>query len=86
MLRITEGTTDGNGWVLRLEGELIGPWVSELSRLCEEEISRGRNLKIDMSLVSFADRHGISLLKGLKSRGTDVVNSSPFLREQLNED
>lgn len=86
MLRITEEKTRDNTLVVQLEGQLVGPWVSELNRLCEEWVALGRGFSIDLALLSFADRSGISLLKDLRDRGAAVVNGSPFLREQLNED
>lgn len=86
MLRITEGRNDEDRLVLQLEGQLVGPWVTELNRLCEESVALGYALSIDLAAVSFADRHGISLLKNLRGRGTPVLNGSPFLREQLNEE
>lgn len=86
MLRITEGRNNDNQLVLQLEGQLIGPWVTELDRLCAESVADGRVFSIDLASLSFADRHGISLLKNLRGRGTPVLNGSPFLREQLNEE
>lgn len=86
MLRITEEQTRENTLVLQLEGQLVGPWVLELTRLCEASVAQGRGFSIDLALLSFADRNGISLLKDLRDRGTAVINGSPFLREQLNED
>jgi hypothetical protein len=86
VLRITEGRNEENKLVLQLEGQLVGPWVIELGRLCEESVADGCTFSIDLTAVSFADRHGISLLKSLRGRGTPVLNGSPFLREQLNEE
>lgn len=86
VLRITEERNDEDGLVLQLEGQLVGPWVKELDRLCEESVAHGQALTIDLAAVSFADRHGISLLKNLRGRGTPVLNGSPFLREQLNDE
>lgn len=85
MLRITAGRSEEQTLILQLEGQLVGPWVTELDRLCEESAAHGCRFSIDLSAVSFADRHGISLLKNLRLRGTPVLNGSPFLREQLNE-
>ena len=86
MLRITADKNDDNTLLVQLEGQLVGPWVAELNRFCEESVADGCLLSIDITGVSFADRHGISLLKNLRGRGTPVLNGSPFLREQLNED
>jgi anti-anti-sigma regulatory factor len=86
VLRITADKSDEDTLILQLEGQLIGPWVMELDRLCEESAAHGCRFSIDLTAVSFADRHGISLLKNLRGRGTPVLNGSPFIREQLNED
>lgn len=86
VLRITPERNAENRLVLQLEGQLVGPWVSELNRLCEESEAHGCAFSIDLSAVSFADRHGILLLKNLQGRGTPVVNGSPYIREQLNEE
>lgn len=86
MLRITPERNAENTLVLQLEGQLVGPWVLELNRLCEESAAHGCPFSIDLTAVSFADRHGISLLKNLRGRGTPIVNGSPYLREQLNEE
>lgn len=80
------GKNDEDRLVLQLEGQLVGPWVAELDRLCEESAAHGSPFSIDLTAVSFADRHGISLLKNLRGRGTPVLNGSPYLREQLHEE
>ncbi len=84
MLRITEGTSRKKSTILRLEGQLIGPWVNELSRVCETPITDGRKVTIDLAEVSFADRKGVSLLRELRLRGAVLANESVFLKEQLN--
>jgi hypothetical protein len=80
------GKNDEDRLVLQLEGQLVGPWVAELDRLCEESAARGCPFSIDLTAVSFADRRGISLLKNLRGRGAPVLNGSPYLREQLHEE
>lgn len=72
MLRITR---EGN--VLRLEGQIIGPWVEELRRAVN-----GGGLTIDLSDVTFADWDGAVLLAELRKRAT-LTGCSAFLKQQI---
>jgi len=82
MLKIVVETVPGNG-TLRAEGRLIGPWVDELKRSCEDVLIAGAKLSIDLSDVSFVDRDGVELLQSLRSRHVELVNCSSFVTEQL---
>jgi ABC-type transporter Mla MlaB component len=64
---------------------MIGPWVVEVRRCCEEFLAKGRRLALDLANVSFVDRDGIVLLQELVGRRVALVNCSPFLVEQLKE-
>ena len=83
MLRITESGLADEAMTLRLEGQVIGPWVAELQRICEQFLSSGRQITLDLSDVSFADLDGISLLHTLQGRQVALVNHSALLGEQL---
>ena len=48
--------------VLDLEGQVVGPWVEELDRVCEPILARGAGLSLDLSSVSFISREGVELL------------------------
>ena len=86
MLRITEENLNGKAARVRLEGQVVGPYVMEVRRSCEKLLNNGRSLALDMGDVSFVDRNGITLFKELISRHVSLVNCSPFLTEQLKED
>jgi ABC-type transporter Mla MlaB component len=83
MLRISEMGQPGEGMALRLEGELIGPWVIEVRKACEPFLSNGGGLTLDLADVLLVDRAGIALLKEFKRVQVGLVNCSPFLTEQL---
>ena len=83
MLRISEESTANAAIQLRLEGRVVGPWVSELKRVCFELAARGCTLTLDLSEVSFVDRHAIALFQDLIKVGFRFVNCSPFLSEQF---
>jgi anti-anti-sigma factor len=91
MLRISPAeTTDDDGGVrLRLEGEVSGPWVHELRRVCSETLDRNGHgaapLVLDLADVHFIDPAGIGLFRELVTRRVWLTNCSVFVAEQLKE-
>jgi len=83
MLRIESIEKSTGDCVLRLEGQVIGPWVAEIRRSCDQALAAGVELKLDLTDVTFIDRSGIELFRGLMQAGVTVMNCSPFLRSQL---
>ena len=72
---------------LRLEGQVTGPWVAELRRVCTDVLGnnghRENHLVLDLAGVSFLDADGIALFRELAGRRVSFTNSSPFIAEQL---
>jgi anti-anti-sigma factor len=92
MLRITASTVAGEkeeAVLLRLEGQVTGPWVEELRRVCAETIGhngrRTRALVLDLTDVLFIDADGVALFRELRSRQVSLTNGSVFVAEQLKE-
>ena len=77
---VTGSTTERP--VLRLEGQIIGPWVDELRRACDELLPAGP-ITLDLAQVSFVERRGVELLWMLGTRGASLLHCSPFVVEQL---
>ena len=82
MLRIGVETRDGTS-VVKVEGQVIGPWVRELAASCERVLVRGGDVVMDLSGVSFVDRDGVEALRALARRGVPVMSCSRFVAEQL---
>lgn len=85
MLRISEIELNGDGATLRLEGRAVGTLVAEVENACEQHLSKGRQLRLDLADLSFADRPAIALLQELRRRGVALTNCSPFLNEELKQ-
>jgi hypothetical protein len=73
---------------LVLEGRLVGPWVDELQRVCQQEgaPARERPLTVDLCGVTAMDTRGQALLDSLFKQGatlrcSDVMNQ--YLVEQM---
>lgn len=80
MLRITI-EEKGKAVVLRLEGQLIGPWVADVEQCCKNVFATlgDRTVQVDLSAVSFLDDEGGALLHRMHSAGFRV-ESAGFLR------
>jgi ABC-type transporter Mla MlaB component len=83
MLRITATEARDQPVTLRLEGQLIGPWVAELRRACQDVLRQGQTLTLDLADVSFLDADAIALVQALATRRVALRNCSPFVAEQL---
>jgi anti-anti-sigma regulatory factor len=83
MLKISQIAPVNQIVTLRLEGRIVGPWVAELRRACEEVLTTGRPLNLHLGEVEFMDPHGVALLSGLQSRGVALLECTPFAAEQL---
>ena len=83
MLRITPIESGNNKVVLRLEGRVSGPWVSELGEACEKVLSLGNILILNLADVSFLDTAGSDLLNSIRARGVELTDCSMFVTEQL---
>lgn len=81
MLKIVAGDVSEDRAVLHLEGQVVGPWVAELERVCQPITSR--ELHLDLSRVSFVGREGVELLARLHGGRTRFLNCSRFVAEQL---
>ena len=83
MLRISPIESGNHHAILRLEGTVAGPWVTELKNVCEKVVCEGRPLKLNLADVTFVDQQAAALLLNFRSRGIQLVACSPFVEEQL---
>jgi ABC-type transporter Mla MlaB component len=83
MLRITYTRGRESICNLRLEGKLLGPWVTELARLCNELPCTPDCLRLDLSAVTFVDDAGVALLRALIGRGATLAACSGLVAELL---
>jgi ABC-type transporter Mla MlaB component len=70
--------------VLKLEGQLLEPWVGEVLGVCAEAASGAKNPCLDLSQVNYVDLPGARLLRELRRRGIEIVAWSRFVQELLN--
>jgi anti-anti-sigma regulatory factor len=86
MLKVTVIESSESAALLRVEGRIAGSYVEELRRACDAHSSLDQiQLSLELADVSFADPAGIELLKDLRRRGVSLVQTTPFLTEQLKD-
>jgi ABC-type transporter Mla MlaB component len=83
MLKISQVEPINAAVTLRLEGRIVGPWVTELQKSCEGVLTEGRLLKLHLADVEFMDAQGVALLSSLRSRGVSLLECPLFATEQL---
>jgi hypothetical protein len=83
MLRISRIESSAGDVILRLEGKLIGPWVSELKSCCAIVCQEGHRLSLDMTDVLFADRTGLALLRTLQESDVVLTDCPALISEEL---
>jgi ABC-type transporter Mla MlaB component len=87
MLKIAR-VDDGKGQTvpaLKLEGKLLGPWVIELSRACEELRVPPNALCLDLTAVTYIDLAGLGLIRDLIRHGVMLSGCSSYIEELLSE-
>jgi anti-anti-sigma regulatory factor len=83
MLRIARSESGNERTTVRLEGQVIGPWVVELEHVCAPILASGAHLVLDLSGVSFLSREGVLVLCRLRDRQVPLLNCSAFVTEQI---
>ena len=68
---------------VRLEGEVLGPWVGAVRDACTQRSRRSRRLRLDLAAVAYADAAGVQLLRDLLREGIYIAACSSFIAELL---
>jgi ABC-type transporter Mla MlaB component len=71
---------------IKLEGELLEPWVDAVRDACTRQGRRSKRLRLDLAAVTYADAAGVQLLRDLLREGLEIAACSNFLGELLHLD
>lgn len=83
MLRITQVSEDSDSVCLKVEGRVIGDWVSELDRTCGSCLVRKRQITLDISDVTYIDRRGVETLKRILGENVRLTGANLLVRALL---
>jgi hypothetical protein len=86
MFRITTRTTT-HELLMRLEGELVGPWVSELDTCWRDAVSKldGQRVHVDVTAVCRVDAEGRELMRRMYLAGAAFEARGCVMPEVLRE-
>jgi ABC-type transporter Mla MlaB component len=80
MLKISWGQQTSDEPMLRLEGDISGPWVDELREAIAVAVTSAKPVHLDLSGVRYADEAGVRLLQEIIQQGATLNAPSSFLR------
>jgi len=83
VLRISNAAEAGARVTLKAEGTLVGDWVPLLEAECVRHLDVRRLVELDLAGVSFVDREGAAMVRGLIARGVDVIGASALVNALL---
>ena len=85
-LKITRLSQTGRILTIKLEGEILEPWVSSVRDACAPQGSRSKPVCLDLAAVTYVDAAGAQLLRDLLSKGIKIARCSSFLTQLLQLD
>ena len=83
MVRITAMGENHQTVNLKVEGRLVGAWVTELDHACAVVLAQHKSIDLDFSDVNFIDRQGIALLKRLTGERVHIMKTRPLVHALL---
>jgi hypothetical protein len=69
--------------LIKVQGKLLGPWVTELEFVCDSAQVPADRVWLDLGDLTFVDAAGARLLGALIRDGARVVACSMFVAEIL---
>ena len=87
MLRIREVADSRTETTLLVEGRIVSEWVGVLERECRQfRLEPWRQLRLDLTAVTFIDPPGVSALRRLAADGVAIVRVPDFIDALLRGD
>ena len=83
MLKITRLSHKGRGLTIKLEGEILGPWVGAVRDAFTKQRRRSGRPRLDLAAVTYVDAAGVQLLRDLMAEGIEIAAYSSFVGELL---
>ena len=83
MFKVTCVAEDQDSVTLKVEGRIVGPWVGELQKECDQCLAKRGKLILDITGVTFVDDEGIKVLKSKLGDTVQLTGPSLFISELL---
>jgi hypothetical protein len=82
-LKITRLSQTGRMQTIKLEGEILEPWVSSVRDACAPQGNRSEPVCLNLAAVTYMDAAGTQLLRDLIREGITIAACSSFIGELL---
>jgi anti-anti-sigma regulatory factor len=83
VLRIDEVRANSSTAKLKLEGRILGAWVSLLEEKILECLEKNKKVLLDFSELTFVDEHGVEMLRKMPTEKVEIKNCPQFIEELL---
>jgi hypothetical protein len=83
LLRISPAGSSTHVVHLKIEGALVGKWVSVLERACAGPLQTGKQVELDFGDVGFLDGRAVAAVRALAAKGVVIVRPSPLVQDLL---
>ena len=85
MLRIDEFFESPFTVKLKPQGSVTGEWVLLLEERIRRSLQTSEKVFLDLSEVTFVDKHGVEMLRKVASEKIAIINCPGFIEELLKE-
>ena len=85
MLRIDEFFESPFTVKLKPQGSVAGEWVLLLEERIRRSLQTSEKVFLDLSEVTFVDKHGVEMLRKVASEKIAIINCPGFIEELLKE-
>ena len=82
-LKITRLSQTGRMLTIKLEGEILEPWVGSVRDACAPQGNRSEPVCLNLAAVTYVDAAGTQLLRDLMREGITIAACSSFIGELL---
>jgi hypothetical protein len=83
VLKISSATEADSLVTLKVEGALVGDWVPLLEAECLCHLDARKLVELDFAGVSFVDRDGVAMVRGLVATGVQVLGATALVNALL---
>jgi anti-anti-sigma regulatory factor len=83
VLKVTRLSRNSPVTTIKLEGQLLEPWVAVVRDVCARRGHLSKRLSLDLTAVTYADAAGTQLLHDLVREGVEIAECSNFIRELI---
>jgi ABC-type transporter Mla MlaB component len=83
VLKITGPSRKDGMLTLKLEGQILAPWLSAVRDACTQHAPRVERLGLDLTDITYTDAAGTQLLRDLLREGVQIAACSSFVAELL---